>query len=292
MLRKIGNRYELSDPLAPLAIPSTLQESLLARLDRLGSSKEVAQVAAVIGLEFKLELLASIAGFNEESLALALRQLIGAELMMPQPTQNATFAFKHALVRDAAYQSLLKQRRQQLHGSIVSALESRFPELAEAQPELLANHLTEAGQGERATEYWLLAGQRATARSANFEAIAHLRKGLAVLETLPETPLRDRREFELQSSLGTPLIATRGFSSPELSRAYDRALELYGSVQQPAKLLPVLYGQWTYYAVRAEHQKAMGLAEQFLDLAKSHGDEGPMGSHIKLWGSACLRQAI
>ena len=183
LLADAGDHYELSGPLPPLAIPTTLHDSLMARLDRLAPVKEVAQIGAVIGREFSHELLAAIADRSEAELGVALDQLVASELVFRRGAPpDATYSFKHALVQDAAYQSLLKSKRQQHHARIAEALEQRFSDLGETQPEVLAQHLTEAGLAARAIPYWRRAGELAAGRSANLEAIAHLSKGLELVE--------------------------------------------------------------------------------------------------------------
>jgi predicted ATPase len=220
LLREEAERYVLTGPLPPLAIPATLHDSLLARLGRLAPVKEVAQIGAVIGREFSHGLLAAVAPLGDNGLKDALDQLVQAELVFRRGTApEAVYSFKHALVRDAAYQSLLRSRRQQLHARIAQVLEERFPETVAAEPELLAQHCAEAGLAERAVEYWQQAGQRALTRSAMAEPIAHLTKGLEMLERLPAGPERHGRELSLQLALGSVLMSTRGFAAPETGRA-------------------------------------------------------------------------
>src|SRR6202008_666574 len=176
ILCNTGDRYVPAGPLPPLAIPATLQDSLMARLDRLAPVKEVTQIGACIGREFDHQLLAAVVSMPETELATALDRLVAAELVFRRGlAPAATYVFKHALVRDAAYESLLRRRRQELHARIATSIEARFPQLVEAQPELVARHFGEAGLGEKAIPYWLQAGRLAAARSANIEAIAHLR---------------------------------------------------------------------------------------------------------------------
>ena len=188
LLKDAGDHYELAGPLPPLALPSTLHDSLLARLDRLAPVKEIAQIGAALGREFSHGLLAAVADRPEAELQAALDQLVAAELVYRRGTPpDVTYSFKHALVQDAAYGTLLKSRRQQLHAKIGSTLEERFPKTIDTAPELLAQHFTQAGQAERAIAYWQAAAQRASERSAHQEAIAHLGKGIELLRELPET---------------------------------------------------------------------------------------------------------
>jgi predicted ATPase len=189
LLREDEERYELTGPLPPLAIPATLHDSLMARLDRLAAVKAIAQLGATLGREFSYELLHAVAPWDEDTLQRGLQQLVAAEFLYQQglPPQ-ATYRFKHALIQDAAYQSLLRSTRQRYHQHIAQVVEARFPEVCETQPELLAHHYTEAGLSAQAIAYWQRAGQRALERSAHLEAVAHLTKGLEVLATLPDTP--------------------------------------------------------------------------------------------------------
>jgi len=274
ILREHGDRYELTSPLVPLAIPSTLYESLMARLDRLGTAKEVAQLAAAIGKEFPYDLLLAISPLDEARLTGALNRLVEAELLdqylLPQQTN---YSFRHAMIRDAAYESLLKSKRRQYHGKIAEVLQILFPGTAEAQPELLATHFTEAGLIEQAVPLWQRAGQRALERSANQEAISHLNRGLELLGSLSESPERLQQELLLQSSLGTALLAAKGFPSLEVGRVYARARELCQQVGETPQLFRILYGLWLNYASRAEHATALELGKQCLQLAESAQDD-------------------
>ena len=210
----------LDGPLPPLAIPATLHGSLLARLDRLAPVKEVAQIGAVIGREFGHELLAAVAPLDGAALDDALRQLVAAELVFRRgEPPEATYVFKHALVQDAAYASLLKSRRQELHARVVRALEEKFPEILATKPEMVARHYTAAGLAADAISYWLRAGQLALQRSAMKEAIAQLTQGLDLLPDLPAGPDRDRKGVDLQLALGNALIAA-GAGAPGIARKY------------------------------------------------------------------------
>jgi predicted ATPase len=268
LLQEREARYELSGPLLPLAIPTTLHDSLMARLDRLAAVKAMAQLGATLGREFSYELLQAVAPWDEATLRRGLQQLVEAEFLYQQgvPPQ-ATYLFKHALIQDAAYQSLLKSTRQQYHQHIAQVLEAQFPDTVVTQPELLAYHYTEAGLSAQAVHYWQQAGQRAVERSAHLEAVAHLRKGLEVLATLPDTPARAEQELGLQTTLGPALMASNGQGAPEVGQAYARARELYRHVGESPQLFPVLFGLWRFYFAQAEHQTARELAEQCLSLA-------------------------
>jgi class 3 adenylate cyclase/tetratricopeptide (TPR) repeat protein len=264
LLAEAGGRYELAGPVPALAIPTTLHDSLMARLDRLAPVKEVAQIGAVIGREFSHELLAAVAPMSGNQLGDALEQLVGAELVFRRGTApGATYSFKHALVQDAAYQSLLRSRRHQLHARIAEVLERRVPDVG---PEVLAHHLTEAGLAERAIPYWRRAGELAADRSANVEAIAHLGRGLELLETLPATPERLGEELALGLAIGGPLTATKGYAAPEVERTYGRALALCERLGRSAELFTALRGLWNYHLVRGELERAQELAERLAGL--------------------------
>jgi predicted ATPase len=264
-----GDHYALAGSLLPLAIPATLQDALLARLDRLAAVKEVAQVGAVLGREFAYELLAAVSLFRDEALQDALDQLVHAGLLFRRGTPpEASYRFKHALVQDAAYESLLRRTRRQYHQQIAQVLEERFPDTTETQPELLAHHYTEAGCTAQAMPYWQRAGQRASECSAYVEAMAHCTKGLELLQTLPDTPARAQHELLLHMTLRVPLVATKGYGAPEVERALTRARELCQQVGETSLLFEVLAGLSVLYNVRAEMQKARELGEQCLTLAK------------------------
>jgi predicted ATPase len=270
LLQGRGDRYELTGLLPPLAIPATLHDSLMARLDRLATVKALAQLGATLGREFSHTLLQAVALWSEEPLRRGLQQLVEAEFLYQQglPPQ-AIYTFKHALIQDVAYQSLLRSTRQQYHQRLAQVLAEQFPETAETQPELLAHHYTEAGRSRQAVGYWQRAGQRASERSAYLEAITHLTKGLEVLSALPNTPERAQQELTLQITFGPALNATKTWAAPEVERAYARARELCQQIGETPQLFSVLYGLWLYYEVRAELRTAHELGEQCLKLAQS-----------------------
>jgi predicted ATPase len=270
LLREEVNRYILTGAFSSVGIPATLQDSLRARFDRLGPAKEVAQLAATVGREFPYELLRAVSSSNETALQNALSQLVEAEVLSRKKLQSQElYIFKHALIQEVAYQSLLKSTRRQYHQQTAQVLEERFPEIAETQPELLAHHYTEAGLIAQAIPYWQQAGQRAIQRSANTEAISHLSKGLELLKSLPDTPERIQHELMLQITLGAPLMMTKGYADPEVERAYSRARTLCELIGETPQLFPVLFGLWLFDSVRAEHKTAHELAEQLLNLAQS-----------------------
>ncbi|HSA79697.1 MAG TPA: AAA family ATPase, partial [Geminicoccaceae bacterium] len=256
-----GDRYELTAPLSGLAIPESLQDSLTARLDRLGRAKEVAQIAAVIGREFSHELLAAVAPLAEAELQAALARLIEMELVFRRgEPPEAVYTFKHALVQDTAYRAVLRERRDELHARIARTLAADFPEVLENNPELIAYHCTEAGLDEEAVEFWREAGELALARSAAKEAAAHLSSALEVLAKFPEGPHRNRTELGLQTSLGGALIAARSFAAPETGRAFERAWQLCRDQDAGAEQMPALFGRWIHLVARAELDAGLEVA--------------------------------
>ena len=269
LVREEAGRYVLTGPLPPLAIPATLQDALMARLDRLAAVKAVAQLGAVLGREFAYALLRAVAPLDEASLQQALARLVEAELLYQRglPPQM-TYVFKHALIQEAAYQSLLKSTRQQVHQQVAQALAAQFPETVATQPELVAQHYTEAGCTAQAIPYWQAAGQQALQRSANPEAVQHLTTGLALLATLPDTPARAQQELDLQLALGSALIATRGYAAPEVEQTYARARALCQQVGDTPQLFPALQGLCQFYYGQGALSTARGLGEQLYRLAQ------------------------
>jgi class 3 adenylate cyclase/predicted ATPase len=251
-------------------IPATLHDSLMARLDRLGPAKEVIQVGAVMGREFSYELLRTVHPIAVEDLQSALRRLMDAELVYVRGLPpDSTYQFKHALIRDAAYEALVKSRRKELHSRIAEVLVREFSDRVTSAPELLAHHYTEAGLVEQAIPYWQRAGERAVERSANAEAISHLNNGLELIRNLPDSAERAQHEVALQLTLAVPLIAARSWSAPEVGDAYVRARELSEQLGDAVQLSQALYGLWSFHIVRAECRQARELAEQFLTIAQS-----------------------
>jgi class 3 adenylate cyclase/predicted ATPase len=274
-LTDAGDHYRLDGPLPSLAIPTTLRDSLMARLDRLAPIREIAQICACIGRTFPYELLAAVSGSSKADLTAALDQLVANELMFARgEPPEATYTFKHALVQDAAYDSLLKSSRQQHHERIAAVLESEFPDRAEEDPELLAHHHTEAGAVEQAVEYWRKAGQRAMRRSALIEAERHLRQGLAVLATAPESAARNRTEISLQNTLGVCLMPTRGFGNPEVDEAFSRAALVSEQESDTRGLFVALRGKGQYQMISGDLATARDQAGNILGLADDLDDPG------------------
>jgi len=273
LLQEEAGHYALRGPLPPLAIPDTLHDSLMARLDRLASVKAVAQLGATLGRDFTYDLLQAVAPWDAATVQHGLLQLVEAELLYQHgvPPQ-ATYTFKHALIQDAAYESLLRSTRQQYHQRTAQVLEERFPTTVATQPELVAQHYTAAGLPALAITYWHRAGQRAHERSAYVEAIQYLRTGLELLTTLPETPERAQHELTLHLALGPTLIATRGYAAPEVEQTYARARELCQQVGDTPQLFPVLRGLHRFYLVRGQFHTARVLGEQCFRLAQQTQD--------------------
>ena len=291
-----GRRTAAAVPSPALAVPASLHASLMARLDRLGPAKELAQVGAAIGREFPHALLAAVVRKPEAELVAALDNLIAAGLLFRQGVPpHATYLFKHALVQDAAYGTLLREQRRALHARIAVILESQFAEIAERQPELLARHCTEAGLIERAARLWGKAGQRSLARSALIEAIEQLARALAQIATLPGTPALRREEIKLQVDLITPTMHVKGYAAPETKAAVERAnllieqAESLGeAVEDPLLVSSVLYGFWVANYLASNIEVMRGHAAQFLTLAEKQGAPGPIMAGHRLMGTSLL----
>lgn len=245
----------------------------MARLDQMDTAKEVAQLGAVLGREFAYEFIQAISSQDEERLQADLSRLVEAELLYQRgrPPQ-ARFIFKHALVQDAAYTSLLKSTRQRIHQQIAQLFETRFPEAVEVQPELVAHHYTEANCTEEAVSYWQRAGNEALERSANLEGISHLQVGLSLMALLPETPMRNQFELDMQVALGPALVRTKGYGDPDVERVYKRAHEICLLDGEPSKRFSVLWGLWRFYSGRGIWQTTQELSEQLLQLAREEQD--------------------
>jgi class 3 adenylate cyclase/tetratricopeptide (TPR) repeat protein len=275
ILREEADCYALTGSLSGLTIPATLHESLMARLDRLPKVRELAQLGAVLGREFAYEMLQALAEVEEPALQDSLGQLVHAELFYQRGRPpRARYVFKHALVQDAAYQSLLRRTRQQYHLQVAQLLEGRFPETVETHPEIIAHHYTEAGHAEPAVRYWHRAGRDAIQRSAHREAIGHLTLGLEVLATLPDTAARQNQELDLRLALGPALISTKGYAASETEANYSRARELAERLGEVAKRFPVLRGLNLYHFVGGHARAALETSQELLRLAESEGDIG------------------
>jgi len=260
-------------PSSGLAVPASLHASLMARLDRLGPAKEVAQIGAAIGREFSHALLAAVVRKPEAELQSALDRLGAAGLLFTQgvPPQ-ATYLFKHALVQDAAYGTLLRSHRQQLHGRIVATLEEKFSDIAEIQPEILGRHSAEAGLDEKAIKYWRLAGEQAVRRASNREAIGHFRQALALSEKQPPSNARSRTELAILSQLGPALMTVHGWSSPEVGDAFERAVDLARQVESAADLAPPLAGLWLFRTARGQFSRAEEITHELFNIARDLDD--------------------
>jgi class 3 adenylate cyclase/predicted ATPase len=262
-------------PSPALAVPASLHASLMARLDRLGAAKEVAQIGGTIGREFSYALLASVANKSEAELGLALDRLAEAGLLFRRGgPPHASYLFKHALVQDAAYGTLLREPRRALHARIAQTLENQFAEIAKASPELVAHHYSKAGQPAPAVTYWYRAGENAVRRSANQEAIGHLTAGLAQLARLPEAIERAKQELAVYRLLGQASYAMRGYASPETRAAFSRARELCVTVDDDVNVCPVLFGVWLFEFAGGYHAEAMKTATEMLARAQRKSDTG------------------
>jgi class 3 adenylate cyclase/predicted ATPase len=273
LVQEQGGRYVLTSALPSLAIPSTLYDSLMARLDQLGTAKDVAQLAATIGKEFSYELLRTVSPLEETRLTGALNRLVDAELLDQNLEQNRLrYGFRHALIRDAAYDSLLRSQRRHYHRRVAEVLQEHFADTVQTRPELIANHFTEAGLIEEAIPYWHRAAQRALERSANREAIDHLTRGLELVSLLPETPERVQQELMLRIGLGTALMVSRGFACPEAENNFARAWRLCQQIDESPIVLNVFWALWVSQAAAAKHQKAREAGEECLRLAQAAHD--------------------
>jgi len=250
-----------------------LHDSLMARLDRLASVRLVAQTGAAIGRDFSYTLLRAVSRLSDEELRRSIARLVESELVFQRGTPpDAVYSFKHALVRDAAYGTLLRSSRLQLHAQIAEALEAQSPELMENLPEIFAQHYAEAGFVEKSVAYWGNAGRRSAALSAMAEAATQFQKGLDQLALLPDTRERQRKELEFRSGLGAALLIVKGFAAPETGHAYARARELWEQLGSPSEFLQVPHGQSHYHALRGELDLAQRLDEDLLRLSRQRND--------------------
>jgi class 3 adenylate cyclase/predicted ATPase len=291
LLEDSGDHYVLHAPLPPLAIPSTLHDSLMARLDRLASVKELAQIGACIGRQFSHELIAAVSRLPEPRLSMALEQLVQSQLIFRQGSPpSAAYTFKHALVQDTAYGSLLKSRRVQIHSTIANVLVEQFAADAEQKPEFVAHHYAQAGLGREAIEYWRRAGQRAMQHAAHAEALAHCRSGLEVLAWLPASSERDDLELTLQIALANALIHAKGWSATETADAFARAERLSHTVGDAARTFRTVYGMWSFWFMRGDQREARKYADHSLLLANATQEtEALINANVANGVTACLR---
>ena len=289
LLEEDAEEYVLTGSLSSTAIPATLQDSLMARLDSLPTVKEVAQLGSVLGREFDYEMIQALNAMDESILQAGLSQLVSNELLYQRGRiPRAKFIFRHALIRDAAYQSLLRRTRQHYHEQVAQLLEAQFSDVVERQPELVAHHYMEAGCSGQAISYWQRAGDRASERSAHQEAMSHLTTGLTLLQTLPETLERHEQELPLQTALGAASLMVKGHAAPEVEAAYTRAHVLCQQLGDTQDVFPVLHGLWRLHVSRPNYLLARQLGEELLSLAEQR-KETPLYvmAHSAL-GATCL----
>ena len=273
-LTELADRYEYAGSRADLVLPSTLRDSLMARLDRVPAAKDVAQIGAVIGREFSYELLAAVAPMSGDALAQGLDRLTEAGLAFRRGRiPHARYTFKHALIQDVAYDSLLRSRRHELHGAIAGVLAERYPDVVENTPELLARHFTAAALDEEAIPYWRRAGELALRRTALREAIAHLRAGLACVERLAVSDQRDLLELRLRTLLGPAVLSQQGWASPEVGAALEPAWRLTEKYDDRESVLPVTYGLWVHNMSAGRLAESIKWTDRILTFATATHDE-------------------
>jgi class 3 adenylate cyclase/tetratricopeptide (TPR) repeat protein len=285
ILREVGDRYELTGPVPPRFIPSTLHASLLARLDRLASVKDIAQIGAAIGGEFSYGLIAAVSALPERDLKEGLAQLVAAQLIFQRGAPpDATYRFKHALVQEATYASLVRSRRQQLHARIARILEERHPDIVSAEPEVVAYHFTEAGLIEPAIDYWRKAGQHSLACSAYNEAVKQLTRAIEMLRSIPETAEVLEQELETRMKMVPALIAAKGAGSSEVELLYLRAQELVDRLGKTSLRFRVLWGLWFVKYCRGQYGAAREAGESLLDLGRTVRDSSQvLEAHHAMW---------
>jgi class 3 adenylate cyclase/predicted ATPase len=296
ILTDAGDRYAVAGPVAPLAIPMSLHASLLARLDRLAPTREVAQIGAALGRSFSHELISAVAQMSQKQVDDGLAQLANAELIFRRGTPpNAEYTFKHALVQDAAHGTLLRDARRAIHGRIADVLERQFPEIAGSQPEVLARHYTEAGAIERAAGFWGTAGQRSLERSALNEAAEQLTRALSQIATLPSTPSSRRQEIMFQVALRHVLVHLKGYAAPETKAAVERTRQLIQQAEargeaseDPLLLFSLLNSLWTGSIVSFSGEEACGLAAEFLARAERQKAAAPVVDGYRIVGTSLL----
>jgi class 3 adenylate cyclase/predicted ATPase len=289
LLLDAGDRYVSQSPSLVLSIPVTLHDSLMARLDRLAQIKEVAQIGAALGREFPYRLLAAVATTTGTSLQSALAQFGSVDLILSRgEPPDATYIFKHALIQDAAYSSLTRIMRRQLHGRIANALTAYFPDMVETQPELMAHHLEQAGSIEPAIDYLRIAGQRAIERSANAEAIGHLEHARVLAQSIPADERQTAIRLGLEVILAQATIAARGYAAPETRETLLRARALLDYSTEPSQKFGVLYGLWACYYVGGDVVPQQKAATEFMAEAERHGDTAMLGLSNRTLGSTLI----
>ena len=294
-IRKEADGTTLSKVVPPPSIPSTLHASLMARLDRLGPvARQVAEIGSVFGREFSYEWLRSVWSGAPREMETGLDQLRSAGLLFARGADDQiTYSFKHALVQDAAYGTLLRAERHALHHRIAQTLEREHPKICDVQPELLARHLQQAQLPERAIGYFRRAADRAAKRSAYREAIAHVRNALQQLELLPESPLREEQELQLLIALGPALMATKSTTAPEIGRVYARARELAQKAKRSADLFPTIWGAWLIAYTSSDFMTARRLVEELFSIAASVNDPAfTLQAHHAAWSTYCSTNAL
>ncbi|TFG64959.1 MAG: adenylate/guanylate cyclase domain-containing protein [Nitrospirales bacterium] len=264
---------QAAGPFPSLAIPNTLHPSLLARLDQMPQLAELVQMAATFGREFTYDMLKIVSGLESATLQRDLQQLVEADLLCQEVhSPNAPYMFKHALIQEEAYQTMIRSTRQRYHLAIAKMLDQQFPEILETQPELMAHHYTHGGVDDRAVYCWRLAGKRAIQRSANIEAISHFHKGLELLKTAPDTLQRTQQEIDLLILQGTAQIAVKGYASSEVKDFFERAQQLCELVEERNQLFPAVHGLWSFFLVRGQLTTALELGQKLYRLAQDHQD--------------------
>jgi class 3 adenylate cyclase/predicted ATPase len=274
-LKDAGNHYDYAGGARSVTIPATLRDSLMARLDRFAPVKEIAQIGAAIGREFSYAMITAVAPQSNAEIDVALDQLTDSGLAFRRGTPpDSTYTFKHALVQDAAYDSLLKSRRQTLHAKIAGVIEDQFTDTKNTKPEVLAHHLTLAGETEAAIPFWQKAGESALKRMVLNEAISHLNKGMELVATLAQSPERDGKELELRVLLGTAWLAFRGWAAPEVWSSFHPALALAKTLDHHDALLPVYFGLYSNVLVQGRPAESLKWVTEMLNAAKVTGDSG------------------
>ena len=289
-----AERTVAATPWLSVAVPASLHASLMARLDRLGSAKEIAQIGAAIGREFSHPLLAAVMRKAQAELETELERLITAGLLFRQGVPpHATYFFKHALVQDAAYGTLLRSSRQQLHARIASTLEEEFQEIVEVQPELLARHFAEAGLDGQAIKYWRTAGEKAVRRASNREAIGHFRRALALNEKQPADVGRSLTELAILSQLGPALMSVHGWTASEVGVAFERAEHLARELESSIDLAPPLAGLWLFHTARGQFFRADEITKELFNVAHTlHDPDILLQAHHCAWPIHWFRGAL